>query len=215
VPEHSSCWDASWVKMLSNEYNLGAFSNRFIDCSDVTSAVVEDIAVVVLLTDAGEDSRRRTCFFFMSIVRQESGHRRRFTVRKTRRTYWGRLNDFTDELCKSLSSVFLNQHRALKGNYLDDVKTVEQSRRNIFITFCGDWLLLADLDLMVNNSVKGRKKTSYENLLVPNGQNRQKKQSEGIRRSKCSAICQKYTPTDCFFAHWIAIGCYCTIMQYI
>jgi len=78
--------------------------------------------------------------------------------------------------------VFLNQHRALKGNYLDDVKTVEQSRRNIFITFCGDWLLLADLDLMVNNSVKGRKKTSYENLLVPNGQNRQKKQSEGVRR---------------------------------
>jgi len=75
--------------------------------------------------------------------------------------------------------VFLNQHRALKGNYLDDVKTVEQSRRNIFITFCGDWLLLAVLDLMVNNSVKGRKKTSYGTQWAKSPK---KKQSEGVRR---------------------------------
>jgi len=34
----------------------------------------------------------------------------------------------------------------------------------------------------------------------PNGKNRQKKQSEGVR------YCQKYTPTDCFFGDFCLLG---------
>jgi len=47
--------------------------------------------------------------------------------------------------------------------------------------------------------------------MLPSGQNRQKKQSEGvrfwlIRHSKYSAMLSKVCPTDCFFgdfAHWV------------
>jgi len=81
----------------------------------------------------------------------------------------------------------------------------------VFLTLLAIKVFNFDVLILCGNVVNPLK--AYKRiikLLSPSGQNRQKKQSEGVRfyyfgTQNTVPYCQKYTPTDCFlgdFARW-------------